>query len=60
MICPECGYDNKKPIGKANEDIEKGKFGDIELNENGKRMLPHKSKCKLQMKGVELDYTQGR
>ena len=41
MKCKICGYDNKKPIGKAIEDSKKGKVVKFKLNKNGLRGMAH-------------------
>lgn len=35
MICKKCGYNDKKPLGKALEDAKKGETVLINLNANG-------------------------
>ena len=47
MICKKCGYNDKKPLGKALEDIPAGKKGLIQLNINGMRWLIHKKECDM-------------
>ena len=47
--CKRCGYDTKKPLGRAIENskkTKKGNFVKVKLNKNGFAYIYHKEFCK--------------
>ena len=38
-ICNLCGYDSKKPLGRAAEDSKKGELVAINLDDNGLKAM---------------------
>lgn len=39
MICARCGYDDKKPLGRAVHASKEGEDVEVDLNENGMRAI---------------------
>lgn len=47
MICPKCGFDPESPIGENIKEFIEGKDNQININENGLRMISHNQMCHL-------------
>jgi hypothetical protein len=52
MICKKCGFNNKLSIGICPKGTDKNFRAEIQLNDNGKRMLCHKTQCTKEIEGV--------